>query len=276
MSDGDRGPGARAIQRAFLKSVPIRFPYLFTLDLIHQYVRPRTYVEIGVAKGLALALVLPGTRAIGIDPEPRVCFPLRSGTQVFSEESDSFFAQHDLVDLLGGMPVDLAFIDGMHHFEFALRDVMNLEKCAHAGTTILVHDCYPINKDTAGRVRNSEYWSGDVWKLALCLTRWRPDLTFNVIDVGPTGLGVITGLRRDSRVLEEHYQEIVNEIIDVPYEYLEENGKDNVLNRVPANWSRVRTLMAHGAFRSTPAPVLTTARAIAAASSRVQGNSRSR
>jgi hypothetical protein len=162
------------------------------------------------------------------------------------------------------MEVDLAFIDGMHHFEFALRDVMNLERHAHAGTTILVHDCYPINKNTADRVRSSEYWSGDVWKLALCLARWRPDLTFNAVDVGPTGLGVITGLDPSSRVLDEHYLEIVDELIDVPYEYLEEHGKREVLNRVPASWPTVRALMAHGPFRATPVHVLTAARAISA------------
>jgi hypothetical protein len=30
--------------------------------------------------------------------------------------------------LLGGLPVELGFIDGMHLFEFALRDFMNLER----------------------------------------------------------------------------------------------------------------------------------------------------
>jgi hypothetical protein len=276
VSETNRGLATKAIQRAFLKAVPIRYPYLFFLDLIHQYVRPRTYVEIGVSKGMALALALPGTRAIGVDPKPQVCFPLRSRTQVFREESDDFFAHHDVRDLLGGLPVDLAFIDGMHHFEFALRDFMHLEMCSHEGTTVLVHDCYPINRETASRVRSSEYWSGDVWKLALCLRRWRPDLTFNVIDVGPTGLGVITGLRPDSRVLDEHYQEIVDEVIDVPYEYLEENDKDEVLNRVPASWTKVRPLMAHHPFRSVPVNVLTAARAMSAASSKARGNNPAR
>ena len=42
--------------------------------------------------------------------------------------SDDFFASHDLAQVLGGRPVDLAYIDGMHQFEFALRDFMNLER----------------------------------------------------------------------------------------------------------------------------------------------------
>src|SRR5256885_12302956 len=47
------------------------------------------------------------------------------------------FAEHDLSKELGGRPVDLAFIDGMHLFEFALRDFVNLERYCAPGSTIL-------------------------------------------------------------------------------------------------------------------------------------------
>lgn len=99
--------------------------YFALLAQIHTHLRPRTYVEIGVFKGESLRLALSTTQAIGIDPEPRLMAPPGPTQRVFAETSDRFFATHDLAAELGGLPVDLAFIDGMHHFEFALRDFIN-------------------------------------------------------------------------------------------------------------------------------------------------------
>jgi hypothetical protein len=218
-------------------------------------------VEVGVSKGKSLALVLPGTLAIGVDPAPRVCYPLRRGTRVFEQTSDDFFENHDPNALLGGLPLDLGFIDGMHQFEFTLRDFMHLERFAHSDTTILVHDCYPLSKDTATRERQTKQWSGDVWKLVVCLKEWRSDLKIDVVDVHPTGLGVITALDSSSRVLEEHYDEIVRHAAGLRYEFLEDQGKDNVLNRVPSDWLSVRNLLPNRPFRSDSVHLLTAQRA---------------
>ena len=65
---------------------------------------PRTYVEIGVSTGRSLTLALPGTMSVGIDPDPRLSFPLRRGTRIFHQTSDDFFANHDLTRLFGGHP----------------------------------------------------------------------------------------------------------------------------------------------------------------------------
>jgi hypothetical protein len=98
------------------------------LPRIHQHLQPRTYVEIGVETGASLRLALPGTLALGIDPQPQLTKPLRRNARVFRLTSDEFFARHDLRAELKGQPVDFALIDGMHHFEYALRDFMNLER----------------------------------------------------------------------------------------------------------------------------------------------------
>ena len=264
----------RAMSKVFWASLPIRSPYLGTLDQVHQHLRPRTYVEVGVSKGTSLTLVLPGTTAIGIDPAADVRYPLRSGTRIFHEPSDEFFERHDLRALLGDRLLDLAFIDGMHLFEFALRDFMHLERFAHPETTILIHDCYPISEETATRERQTPFWSGDIWRLIVCLKEWRPELKINVVDVFPTGLGVITGLDPNSRVLDEHYDEIVRRAINIPYEYFAQEGKDQVLSRVPSDWSSVRRLLPARAFRADPLQLLPARRAASSWVSKAAGSIR--
>ena len=57
----------------------------------------------------------------------------------------------------------------MHHFEYALRDFMNLERFSNPASTILIHDCLPIDEITADRERSTTIWSGDIWRLILLL-----------------------------------------------------------------------------------------------------------
>ena len=102
-----------------------------------------------------------------------------------------FFAHHDVGALFGGARIELAFIDGMHRFEFALRDFAAVERLADRQATILVHDCYPLDRRTAERVRSTVFWSGDCWRLILALKKHRPDLAINTIATAPTGLAVV-------------------------------------------------------------------------------------
>jgi hypothetical protein len=234
------------VDALFEKRVPRGFPYFDLLDRIHQHVLPRTYVEIGVSTGRSLTLALPGTMSVGIDPDPRLSFPLRRGARIFHQTSDEFFACHDLTRLFGGLQLDLAFIDGMHHFEVALRDFMNLEKSSSIGTTILVHDCLPIDEVTAARERSTSVWSGDVWRLIALLREFRPDLEVNVVDVGPTGLGIIRGLDPKSTVLSDQYDEIVERYLAVPYK--KPYGSD-LIEPKGSDWETVKALLPEAPFR---------------------------
>src|SRR6266851_3723886 len=65
--------------------------YLQVLARILDAVKPRTYVEIGVAQGDSLRLVKPPTLALGVDPEPQLASPLAGNHKVFAETSDAFF-----------------------------------------------------------------------------------------------------------------------------------------------------------------------------------------
>jgi tetratricopeptide (TPR) repeat protein len=216
--------------------------YYQVLPRIFKLVKPRTYVEIGVEEGESLRLVEPPALAIGIDPEPRLTHPLQATQRVFAMTSDAFFASHDLRAELGGLPVDLAFIDGMHHFEFALRDFTNLERHCARDSTILIHDCFPMDRDTAERDRRYTFWSGDIWRLIVLLRKHRPDLAVHTIGAPPTGLALVRNLDPDSRFLVEHYDQLYKEFLSLDYSYLDED-KEGKLNLVPNEWEKIRMLI---------------------------------
>ena len=109
------------------RRVPRPRDYIDLLDAIHIGLMPRTYVEIGVASGKSLSLALPGTVLVGIDPAFHLRHPLSGTAHLFRQTSDEFFASRILREVLGGHPLDVAFIDGLHHFDVVLRDFRNLE-----------------------------------------------------------------------------------------------------------------------------------------------------
>jgi hypothetical protein len=198
---------------------PHPFPYRNVLAELHRQRCPKTYVEIGIATGDTILLAGPETEVVGIDPQ----FGRRSieGKDHFYRlTSDEFFARHDLGAILG-RPVDFAFIDGMHLFEFALRDLMNIEQVCTDQSLIALHDCLPRPPEIAARENTGDprvtAWTGDVWKLILCLADYRPDLRVELNPAPPTGLLLVGNLDPDSRVLRERYDEICERYIPLDY-----------------------------------------------------------
>lgn len=223
----------------------LEFPgedYFRVMARIHEHMKPATYLEIGVDQGQSFEIVTPGTVALGVDPNPRVRKALKPNQRVFAETSDDFFAQHDVIAELGGKTVELAFIDGMHQFEFALRDFINVEKSSSADSVVLIHDVYPIDATSAARERVSWFWSGDIWRLILILKKYRPDLTVNVIGTSPTGLGMVQNLDPTSTVLTDRIDEIIAEFLALDISVLDGN-KDEMLNRIPNDWPSIARLI---------------------------------
>jgi tetratricopeptide (TPR) repeat protein len=218
--------------------------YFQILARILDFIKPRTYVEIGIEQGNSIRLVKPPTLAIGIDPSPQLTGPPPENFRVFAETSDAFFAGHDLHAELGGLPVDLAFIDGMHQFEFALRDFANLERYGTRDSTILIHDCYPLDRETADRDRHHVFWSGDTWRLIVLLKKYRPDLSIHTIGTPPTGLGLVRNLDPGSSSLLERYDRLYEEFLSLDYSYLDED-KAGKLNLFPNEWEKIRALLDH-------------------------------
>ena len=216
--------------------------YFHVLERLHQHLRPRTYVEIGVEDGHSLRLVEPGTATLGVDPQPRIAFTLPEGMRVFPETSDEFFATHDVRAELGGLPVDLALLDGMHLFEYALRDFFNLERLCGPESTILIHDCFPHNRLTAQRERVLTFWTGDVWRLVVLLKKYRPDLSIHTIATPPTGLCMVRGLDASSRFLQENFPRLCAEFLALDYSFLEKDRAAE-LNLFPNEWEKIRALV---------------------------------
>lgn len=216
--------------------------YQQVLARIHQHIKPRTYIEIGVETGVTLKFVLPGTRALGVDPQPAIVFALPPNVRIFTETSDQFFAEHDVRAELGGLAVELAFIDGMHHFEYALRDFMNLERLCSRDSTILVHDCFPHDRKTAQRERETLFWSGDIWRLIVLLKKYRRDLQINTIAAPPTGLTVIRHLDPSSRFISENLERLCEEFLKLDYRFLQKERADK-LNLFPNDWHRICGLL---------------------------------
>lgn len=187
--------------------------YLEVLKRLHQWVQPDLYLEIGVFSGRSLSLAR--CEAWGIDPQPNIAVELTEQHRLFAMTSDAFFA-FDAPELLDKRAIDLAFIDGMHLFEFALRDFMAIERYSHPHTVVVVDDVFPNHPLQAERERKTVTWTGDVWKLAHCLTAKRPDLQLTFLDTHPAGSLIITGLKSQHRLLTNQYNGLVQHYKNMP------------------------------------------------------------
>lgn len=194
----------------------------FLLSEIHKYLQPEFYFEIGVQTGKSLALAK--CESLGIDPMPLLSHELPATARVITSSSDTFFIRQS--DLLLRKSIDFSFIDGMHLFEYALRDFINVEKYAQPHSLIVIDDIFPGHPDQAKRERCTRAWTGDVWKVKVILEKYRPDLFMLAVDAHPTGLLLITALDPTNTTLNDSYHEILqqypldqptpNEVIERP------------------------------------------------------------
>lgn len=198
--------------------------YRDILQQIHDSIQPELYLEIGVNSGASLQLARG--QAIGVDPQIAPRRPLNDGTKLVEMQSDDFF-EKEAAHILEGKP-ELIFIDGMHLFEYALRDFMNAESFADPNALIVVDDIFPNHPAQATRKRETRYWTGDVWKLHDLLARERSDLFLMPLDTSPTGLLLIWGLDKSNRRLWERYDKFIRSYVyddpAVPEQVVERKG----------------------------------------------------
>lgn len=131
-----------------------------------------SYLEIGVntpaQPGYNWDNVVIETKH-GVDPNKKV-------NATFQMTSDEFFEKHI------NRTYDIIFVDGLHLFEQAYRDIINSLAWLNKNGTIVVHDCNPLLEKTQRRVHTSGAWHGDVWKAILRLRMEKPDVTIYTVD----------------------------------------------------------------------------------------------
>lgn len=199
---------------------PSGMPYHRFLRTLHEACLFDWYLEVGCRSGKSFAPVR--SKTVAVDPFFQAEINVigkKPALHVFQQTSDDFFSSGFLAR--NRIRFGLAFLDGMHLFEFLLRDFMNTEAAMDPNGVILLHDCVPYGPDMLTRDLDNlpkGAWTGDVWKLIPILQRWRPELRLTVLDCEPTGLVCVSGLRPKSRVLAANYDRIVLEWREVELE----------------------------------------------------------
>lgn len=197
------------------------------LEAVHHVYRPRNYLEIGVDRGQSLSL--SRVPSIAIDPNFKITKELDCDLQLVKGRSEDFLARGDALSHFSEQAIDLAFIDGLHLFEAALLDFVNVERLASPTSVVVLDDMLPRSPEEAARSRQTKMWTGDVFKLAFAFERYRPDLVSISVDTEPTGVMLVLALDPSNRLLDERHAELVHEFIcddpqDVPVEVLERAG----------------------------------------------------
>lgn len=129
----------------------------------------QSYLEIGVntpaQPGYSHTSIEIATKH-GVDPAVDTTFRMTS---------DEFFAQNKNF-------YDIVFVDGLHLFDQAHRDIVNSLKFLNNNGTIVIHDCHPRREVTQRPVRASSVWHGDVWKAILKLRMEEPNIEIYTIN----------------------------------------------------------------------------------------------
>jgi hypothetical protein len=215
--------------------------YREVLRRAHEDLRPRTYFEIGVHYGESILLAQPGTKIVGVDPSPDLRHEMPPLCRIVELTSDDFFDRHTVAEFAGA-PADMSFIDGLHRFDFVLRDFRNTERNSAPGGIVFFHDCFPP-PDLAVPNR-----SGDVWKVIVAFRDYRPDLNVRTILSPPSGLGLVSGLDPENSVLFDKYDEILDRYASLSYD--DACRCDLPVNPIETNpWAVVRRELPARTFR---------------------------
>lgn len=147
-------------------------------DIINRLIKKinaKKYLEIGVDTGQNLNEINCEYK-IGIDPNVNT-------PATFHITSDEFFEKNKET-------FDIIFIDGLHHDDQVLKDILNSLEILNDGGYIICHDMNPIKEEHQYRYPYCNHWNGDCWKAFVYLRQERDDLEMCVIDVDH-GCGII-------------------------------------------------------------------------------------
>lgn len=154
------------------------------INTIIQKNKYQSYLEIGVN-----TIAQPGYS------HDSITIPLKHGVDpnvdtTYKMTSDEFFKNHI------SRKYDIVFVDGLHIFDQAYRDIINALEHLEDNGTIVVHDCNPTKEITQRPIRASSVWHGDVWKAILKLRMEKPDISIVTVDTDE-GCGIIKKGKQD-------------------------------------------------------------------------------
>ena len=155
-----------------------RFEIINYLIRVNNY---KSFLEIGTQEQINLSNITIGKK-VSVDPDPEA-------NADFILPSDDFFKQNT-------DEFDIVFVDGLHHADFAYRDIINSLKILNPGGCVVVHDVIPSSYE--GQLIPLEktlktgtgIWNGDVWKGWIKLRTERKNLTMKVVNTDH-GCGII-------------------------------------------------------------------------------------
>lgn len=224
---------------------------LSVIQKIIDAIGTETYLEIGVRNANIIRRI-KAQHKFGVDPEinfsKKMMIKKRLGLLDFKMielESDVFFSQY-ANKLFNSLGIDLAFVDGLHEYKQAYRDVNNCLQYLNDGGLIIMHDCNPLNYAGAYPIKKSfneldplvkagqipgwnNCWNGDVWKALVRLRIEHNDLSIFTLDLD-WGIGIITkGSGEQIRNLS------VEELNSADYFLLEARRKE-LLNLKPPSY----------------------------------------
>lgn len=154
-------------------------------DIINYYLSkmptPKSYLEIGVRDPKSNFSKILANNKDGVDPNISVkCNYVMT--------SDAFFS-------FNTKKYNLIFVDGLHLYEQAYRDVINAEKFLEPEGIIIMHDCNPPTEWHQRENYDGGHWNGTVWKAFVRLRKERSDFEMFVVDTD-WGIGIIKPNKR--------------------------------------------------------------------------------
>ena len=149
------------------------------LQEIINFKRYSKYLEIGCDQDENFSKIKI-LEKVGVDPKS-------GGTHRMT--SDEFFLNNN-------QKFDIIYIDGLHVYEQAIKDIKNSINFLNKDGIIILHDCLP--KKIWNQIVPQMYghWNGDVWKAIVEARTWKDVDTFSII--ADHGLGVILNKKNSS------------------------------------------------------------------------------
>ncbi len=146
------------------------------INTLASFIQAETYLEIGVETGLTFRGVSIPKRT-GVDPaflfDWEEYAENNDGVSLLNIDSDAFFAGGHAK----GSTFDIVFIDGLHHYDQAFRDLQNSVQCGHGKTIYILDDTCPSDSFSCNRSQEAAVqlrrrygndsrmdWHGDTYK----------------------------------------------------------------------------------------------------------------